>query len=149
MVRKGIIKNYIQIILISLLIIGCSPQKRLNRLITKFPQLTEIDTIIVRDTVIVENYNYDTTTIIRLHDTTTVVNNERVVLKYFYDTLRETIYHDIDCIGDTVYTEKLITVEKAVFKELSWWEKYKDLIYILAVLLLGLVILKKLGKIVI
>jgi len=149
MVRKGIIKNYIQIILVSLLIIGCSPQKRLNRLITKFPQLTETDTIIVRDTVVVESYNYDTTTIIRLHDTTVVVNNERVVLKYFYDTLRETIYHDIDCIGDTVYTEKLITVEKAVFKELSWWEKYKDLIYILAVLLLGLVILKKLGKIVI
>ena len=149
MVRKSIIKNYIQIILVSLLIIGCSPQKRLNRLITKFPQLTETDTIIVRDTVVVESYNYDTTTIIRLHDTTVVVNNERVVLKYFYDTLRETIYHDIDCIGDTVYTEKLITVEKAVFKELSWWEKYKDLIYILAVLLLGLVILKKLGKIVI
>ena len=147
MVRKSFIKNYIQIILISLLIIGCSPQKRLNRLITKFPQLTELDTIIVRDTVVVENYNYDTTTIIRLHDTTMVVNNERVVLKYFYDTLRETIYHDIDCIGDTVYTEKLITVQKAVFKELSWWEKYKDLIYILAVLLLGLVILKKIGKI--
>ena len=147
MVRKGFIKNYIQIILISLLIIGCSPQKRLNRLITKFPQLTEIDTIIVRDTVVVENYNYDTTTIIRLHDTTTVVNNERLVLKYFYDTLRETIYHEVDCIGDTVYTEKLITVEKAVFKELSWWEKYKDLIYILAVLLLGLVIFKKIGKI--
>jgi hypothetical protein len=84
-----------------------------------------------------------------MHDTTTVINNEKLILKYFYDTLRETIYHDIDCIGDTVYTEKLITVEKAVFKELSWWEKYKDLIYILAVLLLGLVILKKLGKIVI
>ena len=147
MVRKGFIKNYIQIILVSLLIIGCSPQKRLNRLITKYPQLTELDTIIVRDTIVVENYNYDTTTIIRLHDTTTVVNNERLILKYFYDTLRETIYHEIDCIGDTVYTEKLITVEKAVFKELSWWEKYKDLIYILAVLLLGLVILKKIGKI--
>ena len=147
MVSKRIIKNYIQVILVSLLIIGCSPQKRLNRLITKYPQLTQTDTIIVRDTVVVENYNYDTTTIIRLHDTTMVVNNERVVLKYFYDTLRETIYHDIDCIGDTVYTEKLITVEKAVFKELSWWEKYKDLIYILAVLLLGLVILKKIGKI--
>ena len=59
MVGKSIIKNYIQIILVSLLIIGCSPQKRLNRLITKYPQLTEIDTIIVRDTVVVENYNYD------------------------------------------------------------------------------------------
>ena len=148
MVSKGFIKNYIQIILVSLLIIGCSPQKRLNRLITKYPQLTELDTIIVRDTVVVENYNYDTTTIIRLHDTTMVVNNERVVLKYFYDTLRETIYHDIKCIGDTVYTEKLITVEKAVFRELSWWEKYKEFIYIALVLLLVLVVLKKLGKIV-
>ena len=147
MVSKSFIKNYIQIIFISLLIIGCSPQKRLNRLITKHPELTQLDTIIVRDTVIVENYNYDTTTIIKLHDTTTVVNNERLILKYFYDTLRETIYHEVDCIGDTVYTERLITVEKAVFKELSWWEKYKDLIYILAVLLLGLVILKKIGKI--
>ena len=146
MVIKGIIKNYIQIILICL-IVSCSPQKRLNRLLTNHPELTQLDTIIVRDTVVVETYMHDTTTIIRLHDTTTVINNERVVLKYFYDTLREIIYHDVECIGDTVYTEKLITVERAVFKELSWWEKYKDLIFIAFLLLLGLVVFKKLSKI--
>jgi len=144
---KSIIKNFIQIILVFLLI-SCSPQKRLNRLITKYPSLVELDTILVRDTVVVENYNYDTTTLIRTHDTTVVINNERVVLKYFYDTLRETIYHDVECIGDTVYTEKLITVEKAVFRELSWWEKYKEFIYIGLVLLLVLFVLKKIGKIV-
>ena len=148
MVKKGIIKNYIQIILIGLLLIGCTPQKRLNRLITKFPQLTELDTIYVRDTVVIESYNYDTTTIIRTHDTTTVINNERVVLKYFYDTLRETIYHDVECVGDTVYTEKLVTVEKAVFRELSWWDKYKEFVYIGLVLMLVLFVLKKVGKIV-
>ena len=148
MVKKSIIKNYIQIILISLLFIYCSPQKRLNRLITKHPTLLQKDTIIVRDTVVVENYNYDTTTIIKLHDTTTVVNNERLILKYYYDTLREVIHHDVECLGDTVYTEKLITVEKAVFKELSWWDKYKDFIYIGLFLILVLIILKKLGKIV-
>ena len=148
MVKKGIIKNYIQIILISLILIGCSPQERLNRLMTRFPQLTETDTIYVRDTVVVESYNYDTTTIIRTHDTTTVINNERVVLKYFYDTLREVIYHDVECIGDTVYTEKLVTVEKAVFRELSWWDKYKEFVYIGLVLLLALFLLKKVGKIV-
>jgi len=146
MVIKGIIKNYIQIILICL-IVSCSPQKRLNRLLTNHPELTQLDTIIVRDTIVVETYMHDTTTIIRLHDTTTVINNERVVLKYFYDTLREIIYHDVECIGDTVYTEKLITVERAVFKELSWWEKYKDLIFIAFLLLLGLVVFKKLSKI--
>ena len=144
---KSIIKNFIQIILVFLLI-SCSPQKRLNRLITKYPSLVELDTILVRDTVVVENYNYDTTTLIRTHDTTVVINNERVVLKYFYDTLRETIYHDVECIGDTVYTEKLVTVEKAVFRELSWWDKYKEFIYIGLVLLMVLLVLKKIGKIV-
>ena len=148
MVKKSFIKNYIQIILISLLFICCSPQERLNRLITRHPELSQKDTIIVRDTVVVENYNYDTTTIIRLHDTTTVINNERVVLKYYYDTLREVIHHDVECLGDTVYIETLVPIEKAVFKELSWWEKYKEFIYIGLFLILILIILKKLGKIV-
>ncbi len=144
MARKSIIKNYIQVILV-FLIVGCSPQKRLNRLITKYPNLSEKDTIIVHDTVVVENYNYDTTTILEFHDTTTVINNERVILKYFYDTLREIIHHDIECLGDTVYSERIVTVEKAVFRELSWWDKYKEFIYIGLVLLLVLKILKKIG----
>jgi len=148
MVKKSIIKNYIKIILISLLFVCCSPQERLNRLITKHPELSQKDTIIVRDTVVVENYNYDTTTIIKLHDTTTVINNERVVLKYYYDTLREIIHHDVECLGDTVYIETLVPIEKAVFRELSWWEKYKEFIYIGLVLILVLFVLKKLGKIV-
>ena len=67
-------------------------------------------------------------------------------MKYYYDTLREIIHHDVECLGDTVYTEKLITVEKAVFRELSWWEKYKEFIYISLVLLLVLIVLKKIGK---
>ena len=148
MVKKSIIQTYIKIILISLLFISCSPQERLNRLITRHPELSQKDTVIVRDTVVVENYNYDTTTIIRLHDTTTVINNERVVLKYYYDTLREVIHHDVECLGDTVYIETLVPVEKAVFRELSWWEKYKEFIYIGLFLILILIILKKLGKIV-
>jgi len=143
---KSIIKNFIQIILVSLLLICCTPQKRLNRLVKKYPHLTELDTIIVRDTVVVESYNYDTTTIIRLHDTTTVINNEKVILKYFYDTLREVIHHDVECIGDTVYTEKLITIEKAVIRELSWWQKYKEFLYIGLILLAILLIFKKIGK---
>jgi hypothetical protein len=107
-----------------------------------------MDTVVVRDTVVIESYVYDTTTIIRLHDTTTVLNNERVILKYFYDTLREVIHHDVECIGDTVYTEKLVPIKTAVFRELSWWDKYKEFIYIGLVLILVLFVLKKLGKIV-
>jgi len=105
-----------------------------------------MDTLIVRDTVVIETYNHDTITLLEFHDTTTVINNEKVILKYFYDTLREVIHHEVECLGDTVYTEKLVTVEKAVFRELSWWDKYKEFIYIALVLLLVLIVLKKIGK---
>jgi len=149
--KKSVIKSFIEIVFLCLLLyllFSCTPQRRLNRLLTNHPELLEKDTIVVRDTVVVENYNYDTTTIIRLHDTTTVINNERVILKYYYDTLREVIHHDVECLGDTVYIETLVPIEKAVFKELSWWEKYKEFIYIGLFLILVLIILKKLGKII-
>jgi len=148
---KSFIKDFIKIAILFLLLcflFSCTPQRRLNRLLTNHPELLEKDTIVVRDTVVVQNYNYDTTTIIRLHDTTTVINNERVVLKYYYDTLREIIHHDVECLGDTVYIETLVPIEKAVYKELSWWQKYKEFIYIGLFLILVLIILKKLGKIV-
>ena len=147
MVRKSIFKVFIQVVLLSLLF-SCSPQQRLNKLLTRHPQLLERDTIVVIDSVIVENYVRDTTTIIQTHDTTTVINNERVVLKYFYDTLREVIHHEVKCLGDTVYVETLVPIEKAVFRELSWWDKYKEFIYIGLVLMMVLFILKKIGKIV-
>ena len=148
---KSFIKDFIKIAILCLLLcllFSCTPQRRLNRLLTNHPELLEKDTIIVKDTVVVQNYNYDTTTIIRLHDTTTVINNERVVLKYYYDTLREIIHHDVECLGDTVYIETLVPIEKAVYKELSWWQKYKEFIYIGLFLILVLMILKKLGKII-
>ena len=149
--KKSVIKSFIEIVFLCLLLcllFSCTPQRRLNRLLTNHPELLEKDTMVVRDTVVVENYNYDTTTIIKLHDTTTVINNERVILKYYYDTLREVIHHDVECLGDTVYIETLVPIEKAVFKELSWWEKYKEFIYIGLFLILVLIILKKLGKII-
>ena len=70
------------------------------------------------------------------------------MLKYFYDTLREVIHHEVKCLGDTVYVETLVPIEKAVFRELSWWDKYKEFIYIGLVLMMVLLVLKKIGKIV-
>jgi len=94
----------------------------------------------------VEKYVHDTTTILEFHDTTTVINNERVVLKYFHDTLTKEIHHYVECKGDTVYMEKLVPIEKAVFRELSWWEKYREFLYIGLILIGVLMIIKKIGK---
>jgi hypothetical protein len=124
----------------------------LNRLINKYPYLTEItiDTIYSIDTVIIDNY--DTTVLNKIikHDSTIVINNEKVYLKYFYDTLKETIIHEVECFGDTVIKEKIIPykVEKVVYKELTWWQQYKHLIIIFALLILALIVLKKVSNLI-
>jgi len=134
--------------LISLIFLcNCSPQKRLNRLIKNHPELTEIsfDTIKFRDTIYIESFSYDTINEIRFHDTTIIVNNDRTFARYYYDTLRKEIYHEIKCKGDTVYYYKEIPykVEKVVFKELSWWQQYKHIIYIILSVLIALFLLKR------
>lgn len=139
-------KSFIQVFFLIILLISCTPQKRLNRLIEKHPTLVQLDTIIIRDTVIVESYAHDTTTIFQFHDSTTVINNEKVILKYFYDTLTREIHHEYTCLGDTIIQEKIVQVEKVVYKELSWWEKYETLIYIILALFVGLIIYKRLTK---
>jgi hypothetical protein len=105
-----------------------------------------MDTIIVIDTVVVPEYTHDTTTFIEYHDSVTVINNERIKIKYFYDTLRETIHHEYTCYGDTVFSEKIIPYEKVVIQELTWWQKYGSAVMIGGFLLIFLLILKKFGK---
>ncbi len=129
-----------------LLLVSCSPQKRLNRLISKNPDLIQLDTLIVRDTIVIESFNYDTVTTFKYSDTTIIVNTEKVLARYYYDTLRQEIWHEIECKEDTIFYEKLVQVEKVVYKELSFWEKYETLIYILLALFVLLVIYKKLTK---
>ena len=141
-------KRYTAIVLLILFLSSCSPQKRLQRLLKKNPQLIELDTIRVIDTVIIDNYTYDTITNIHLHDSTTVINNEKVILKYFYDTLTREIWHEVECLGDTVIKETVVQVEKVVYKQLTWWQEYKTIILILSLIVGVLIVLKKLGKLI-
>tara|TARA_R100001443_G_C3323394_1_gene170626 strand:+ start:280 stop:729 length:450 start_codon:yes stop_codon:yes gene_type:complete len=149
MVKKGF-KGYIVQVLTVVLLVACSPQKRMNRLIKKFPHLTEtrIDTIRFVDTFVIEQY--DTTLVNNFikQDCVIIINNERVKISYKYDTIKEQIVHSIKLPNDTIYKEKIIPieVEKVVYKEINWWEKYQSLIYIGLALFVLLVIYKRLTK---
>ena len=145
MVKKGF-KGYIVQVLTVVLLVACSPQKRMNRLIKKFPDLVELDTIKIVDTVIVPTIEHDTTTIFKVSTHDTVINTSKVFLKYFYDTLTREIHHEYICFGDTIIQEKIVPIEKVVYKELDWWEKYQSLIYIGLALFVLLVIYKRLTK---
>lgn len=138
-------------ILIIFAVVSCTPQKRLNRIIKNNPYLTEtsIDTIIIRDTIVIDNYDTTVLSNIIRHDSTIVLNNEKIYLKYFYDTVKETIIHEVECFGDTIIKTKIIPyeVEKVVYKELTWWQQYKHIIIIFALLIIVLIVLKKIGRI--
>jgi hypothetical protein len=107
-----------RILLLCIFFISCSPQNRLNRKVKRAENyaykhgLVIKDTIKVVDTVIIDNYIHDTTSTIIKHDSTIVVNNEKVFLRYFYDTLRQEIYHEVECRGDTIIREVLVPVDK-------------------------------------
>jgi hypothetical protein len=107
-----------RILIICIILFSCSPQNRLNRKVKRAENyaykhgLVIKDTIKVVDTVIIESYIHDTTSTIIKHDSTIVVNNEKVFLRYFYDTLRQEIYHEVECKGDTIVKEVLVPVDK-------------------------------------
>ena len=138
------VKKSISQILIICFLISCSPQKRLNRLVRKYPQLTQLDTIRIIDTIVIDNYNYDTVETVNYHDTTIIVNNERIEARYFYDTLRQEIFHEITCKSDTIIQDRFIPVEKVIIQEQKTWQKYKPMAIFSIVIILILVILKKL-----
>lgn len=86
---------------------SCTPQKRLDRLIRKYPELVKIDTAIVHDTVHTETIKADTvfkdTTYFRLlRDTITVTNDRLTIRQYHY---RDSIFIEGECLGDTIIKE--------------------------------------------
>jgi len=139
------VKKSISQILIICFLISCTPQKRLNRLVRKYPQLTQLDTIRIIDTIVIDNFNYDTIETVNYHDTTIIVNNERIEARYFYDTLRQEIYHEITCKSDTIIQNRFIPVEKVIVQEQKTWQKYKPMAIFSIVILIALAILKRIG----
>jgi len=130
MVEKGIIQIFF------LILISCTPQKRLNRIVRNNPHLLNKDTIRVIDTIVLQNYRVDTIHEIEFHDTVIIQNNDRVEARYYYDTLKKEIHHYIECKSDTV-------VEKVVVQEQTLWEKYGSLAIIVFI---GLIAIKAINK---
>ena len=129
-------------IILLLLLTQCTPQQRIQRIAKKY-NLSLVDSIIVRDTVIIQTYKIDTTTIIKHNHTVEVINNDRVRLQYFYDTLTREIWHEVECKGDTVYLEKVVYFDKIVVKQsplikrVSW-----SIIGLLILLFIGYLVFK-------
>lgn len=143
-------RRFVTYSILLLLLISCSPQKKLQRLVKKYPELLQKDTMIIEihDTIIVQSSSIDTITQFFHSDTITVLNTERLTLKYFYDTITKNIYHDVLIKTDTIFYDREIPVEvdKVIIQELSWWEKNNWWIIILIVVMSLALIFQKIKK---
>ena len=134
------------LLLILIFLTSCNPQNRLNRKVKRAENyaykhgLVIKDTIKVIDTVIVESYIHDTTATFYTSDSITVIDNSRVLLRYFYDTLRQEIYHEVECKGDTIIREVLVPVDKIKVIEK---DNMFNIILVVLIAALFLVILRK------
>jgi len=92
-------KAIISICLLCVLV-SCSPQKKLNRLIRKHPELIKVDTIKVHDTTITEHVRKDTMlSWATLYDTAYIFKDKlsiRVV------RVNDSIYIRGECASDTI-----------------------------------------------
>jgi hypothetical protein len=134
------------IIPLLLVIISCTPQRRFDRLVKKYPYLLTSDTLVIKDTIrdtiriTIPEVEVDTVvTIKELYDTVTI-EKDRIKVQVY--RVKDKVYIIGKC--DTVYVEK--PIERIVYRKIpvKYYEKtpwYKILLNnILGILLILLIL---------
>lgn len=124
-------KRLIYIIVLITLIISCTPQRRLERLLRKHPELTSIDSITIHDTirVIVPEVHLDTiVTLQQLYDTV-YLEQEQLKVKVWMDRYNK-VYIQGKC--DTVYIDKIVTrkIPIRIYEKTPLWKKIINWIFV-------------------
>jgi hypothetical protein len=124
-------KKLIYILLLITLIISCTPQRRLERLLRKHPELTSIDSITIHDTirVIVPEVHLDTVvTLQQLYDTV-YLEQEQLKVKVWMDRYNK-VYIQGKC--DTVYIDKIVTrkIPIRIYEKTPLWKKIINWIFV-------------------
>jgi hypothetical protein len=105
---------------ILLLLTACSPTKRFNRLIEKYPYLITSDTITIRDTITLYVPEVHTDTVVTLRELidTVTISKDRVTVKTWYVPKEKKVYIQGKC--DPIYITKI--VERKI--PIKYYEKY-------------------------
>ena len=123
------------ILIVAVILVSCSPQKRLNRLIERNPELMTVDTLRDTVTVIVPEVKIDTfLTLTNLLDTV-YITEDRLKIKTIYKDNK--IYIEGKCDTDTVEVIREIPVERIIVQELTWWERNQ--IWVIPLIIVSLV----------
>lgn len=142
----------INIILIGLILVGCTPQQRLNRLLNKHPYLgvTKDSTIYDTTRVVTKDVKVDTITSIEgLRRDTMIINRENLWIKTIVH--KDSIYVFGNCESDTIEVTKEIKVPVQMFtyEKKTFWSKLGNRFFwliLMAMIILGAIFIIKLFR---
>ena len=113
------------IIILSILLVSCSPSKRFTRLITKYPYLLTQDTLIIHDTINLYIPEVHTDTVVTLKELidTVTLTKDRVTVKTWYVPKEKKVYVQGKC--DPIYVTKIVERKVPVkyYEKYPWWKK--------------------------
>lgn len=131
------------IVLLSLSLFCCTPQKRLNRLVKNHPELVQHDTIFKMDTTVVNGVMHDTIFKTQITKDTVTIIDKQLTIKYFNDG--KTTY--IKGVCDTVWAVKEVPVmvnnTNAIISNETWYEKLMKYLNLIILALLLLLLFRK------
>ena len=140
-------KKILYILVLITLIISCTPQRRLERLLRKHPELTSVDSITIHDTirVIVPEVHLDTiVTLQQLYDTV-YLEQEQLKVKVWMDR-----YHKVYIQGkcDTVYINKIVTrkIPIRIYEKVPLWKKIINWIFVFLLIIAVIYTIYKVAK---
>ena len=127
------------LIILSLVLISCSPSKRFTHLITKYPYLLTQDTVLVKDTITLYIPEVHTDTIVTLKELidTITLTKDRVTVKTWYVPKEKKVYIQGKC--DPIYITKIVERKIPVkyYEKTPKWKLFLDnLLYLLLILAL-------------
>ena len=112
-------------LLIILLLASCSPAKRFNRLIEKYPYLITTDTITIHDTITLYVPEVHTDTVVTLKQLTDTITltKDRVTVKAWYIPKEKKVYIQGKC--DPIYITKIVDRKVPVkyYEKYPFWKK--------------------------
>lgn len=113
------------LVIIMLLLTACSPTKRFNRLIEKYPYLITTDTVVIRDTITLYVPEVHTDTVVTLKELTDTITitKDRVTVKAWYVPKEKKVYIQGKC--DPIYITKIVERKIPVkyYEKYPWWKK--------------------------
>lgn len=117
------------ILILIIILISCTPQRRFTRLIDKHPYLLTTDSLVIHDTVNITIPEIVHDTVISEHffheitRDTLILQKDRLTVKIFHDTIKNNVYINGKC--DTVTIEKIIERKIPVkyYEKTPTWKK--------------------------